>query len=180
MLQRLYSLRHEVSGAVLAGACDEPLPTDEDWATISQLLTLLRPVADVVRIFEEEKRPTLSLVWPSIVQLKRFLEGDATDASIPAWTNPALFGSVVNAVRTSLLSEMAKRDGWTVTPTMRLCTVLDPRFKTLGFLKTPFAAENKATYDALALHMHQLQLPPLFSLPSLLDRSQKISTSSLR
>ncbi len=164
MLQRLYSLRHEVAGAVLTGAnagC-RPLPSisDEDWATISQLLTLLRPVVDVVRIFRGDQHPALSLVWPSIVQLKRFLEGDSTDASIPAWTNPALFGSVVNAVRASLLSEMTKRDGWTVTPTMRLCTVLDPRFKTLRFSKTPLAAEKEATYDDLALHIHQLRLDP--------------------
>ena len=155
MLQRLYSLRHEVVDAVLTVGHLVPL-ADEDWATISQLLTLLRPVADVVRIFEGDKYPALSLVWPSIVQLKRFLEGDSTDASIPAWTNPAMFGSVVNFVRAALCREMTKRDGWTVTPLMRLCTVLDPRFKTLSFLRTPFAAESEATYAALALSIRQI------------------------
>jgi hypothetical protein len=133
MLKRLFTLRKEVIDALLAHGHEVPL-CDDDWATISQLLVLLRPIADIVRTFEGEKYPTLSLVWPYLIQLKRFLEGDTTDPLLPAWNNAALYGSVVNAVRKSLVSEIAKRDGWTVTPLMRLTTVLDPDSKPCGFL----------------------------------------------
>ena len=158
MLKRVFSLRKQVIDALLAHGHDIPL-TDEDWTAISQLLVLLRPIADVVRTFEGEKYPTLSLVWPSLVQLKRFLTGDAGDPLIAAWNDERLFGSIVNAVRTAIMKEMTTRDAWTVTPIMRLCTVLDPRFKTLHFLGPVPNEESNRTYQLVVTRVG-VHFPP--------------------
>jgi len=119
-IERLLEVRRALDAA--CARCDKPVLTEDEWEQLRQLAVLLKPFAEQTKLFEGEKYPTLSLVWPRVCVLYNHL---AVVCGHP----------LVEAVRLRLRQEMTKVDRF-VNPTRAqvFACILDPRFKTLFFI----------------------------------------------
>ncbi|KAK3932798.1 E3 SUMO-protein ligase ZBED1 [Frankliniella fusca] len=129
MLEQL-SLRRAVFPSVLENVTElspqqrlQLLPTDYEWSVIDDVIAALGPFKVAVLTLSEERFPLLSLLEPLLWQLcsshLQAKEGDTT-----------LAAKLKENLRENLSSKYVNED---VRTLLRTSTMLDPRFKTLGY-----------------------------------------------
>lgn len=124
MLDRLYEER-EPLGAALASLNADLVPFScKDYQAIQQCLTILKPVYQATVELSEDKFASASKVIPLAKMLKHFIEGRCGHITHNAGKTLATNLRNCMAERFSQLERSRSRS---------LATLLDPRFKQLGF-----------------------------------------------
>ncbi len=101
-----------------------------EWWLLEKVAELLTPFADAVKMLEGGKYVSLSLVWPLIASLRRFLKGwqaaDPTTHSLPRWEKSV--PSAANSLRAALWKELNQEDRFKSPDKLtQIATLLDPR-----------------------------------------------------
>jgi hypothetical protein len=151
MLERVLHLKLAVNITLMKHAWTDKLLTESEWRVVTDLVALLRPVAKVVKDLEGDQYPTLSLVWPAVLALSRFLRGHCPEFThFPDWRT---YSEEMNAVRNKMLEEMSHEDRFKKpSDVMRIATCLDPRYKDLEFVR-----DNTRMTEAYTLLLSKLQ-----------------------
>ncbi|XP_078023476.1 E3 SUMO-protein ligase ZBED1-like [Epinephelus lanceolatus] len=144
MLQRVFELREPV-GAALANLSTDITPlSSEEYGIIAGCLRVLAPFNDATVELSEEKRVSGSKVIPLLSMLDHSLEEEVGNAQTPHST------SIVNHLRRQLRERLYQLQSMSI---MSLSTLLDPRFKSIGFFSPSKAAEavNRLTTECAAV-----------------------------
>lgn len=132
MLQRLLDQREPVGAALSGLDSDIPVPTSEEYANITGCLTILAPFHEATVELSEEKRVSGSKVIPLLKMIERVLQEETTRSTCPLARE--LGEHLIKHLREKLHSLQS-------SSIMSLPTLLDPRFKTIGFF-SPSKAEE--------------------------------------
>ncbi|KAJ3582327.1 hypothetical protein NHX12_012191 [Muraenolepis orangiensis] len=124
MLQRLFKERQSVGAAVAMLKTDVRPLSSEDYETAAACLQLLAPFYQATVELSEEKRVSESKVIPMTKMLMLYLHD----------TKGKIGHNTTTLLGQNLVSLMQKRFDTTENQTaLTLSTLLDPRFKTIGF-----------------------------------------------
>lgn len=153
MLQRLYDLREPV-GAALAGLRTDIAPLlSEQYVIISECLKVLSPFNDATVELSEEKRVSGSKVIPLLSMLLHTLEEQERGSDqTPEST------AMAETLRRQLRERLHTLQSMSI---MSLATLLNPRFKKIGFFSPSKAAEAKKwlTSECAAVMRNSSPLP---------------------
>ncbi|XP_057681081.1 E3 SUMO-protein ligase ZBED1-like [Corythoichthys intestinalis] len=159
MLQRMYYLKEAV-GAALAGLHTDITPlTSHQLRLISESLQVLSPFNDATVELSEEKRVSGSKVIPLLAMLHHTLEDDM--GAIQMEESKAMAEGLKKQLRDKLYNLQAMS-------VMSLATLLDPRFKKIGFFSPNKAqeAERRLTAECAAVIRHRASSSLSSSNPS--------------
>ncbi|XP_054631204.1 zinc finger BED domain-containing protein 4-like [Dunckerocampus dactyliophorus] len=148
MLQRMYNLREAV-GAALAGLHTDITPlTSHQLRLISESLQVLSPFNDATVKLSEERRVSGSKVIPLLAMLHHTLEDDM--GTIQMEESKAMAEGLKKQLRDKLYNLQAMS-------IMSLATLLDPRFKKIGFFSPNKAqeAERRLTAECATVIRHR-------------------------
>ncbi|XP_057701568.1 uncharacterized protein LOC130921551 [Corythoichthys intestinalis] len=148
MLQRMYYLREAV-GAALAGLHTDITPlTSHQLRLISESLQVLSPFNDAAVELSEEKSVSGSKVIPLLAMLHHTLEDDM--GAIQMEESKAMAEGLKKQLRDKLYNLQAMS-------VMSLATLLDHRFKKIGFFSPNKAqeAERRLTAECAAVIRHR-------------------------
>lgn len=109
----------------LAADHKDKFVTQDDLAEIDRLLRVLKPMKTVEAVLSEEKNPIISLILPLMVKLTKEV------------TSLVGCGPLVDGFREAFLPKITDRsylEAGQATQVLLIATLLDPRFKSLGFL----------------------------------------------
>ncbi|XP_077407367.1 zinc finger BED domain-containing protein 4-like isoform X2 [Vanacampus margaritifer] len=165
MLQRMYNLREAV-GAALAGLDTDITPlTSQELRLISESLQVLSPFNDATVELSEERRVSGSKVIPLLAMLHHTLEDDM--GAIQMERSKAMAECLKKQLRDKLCNLQAMS-------IMSLATLLDPRYKKIGFFSPHKAkeAERRLTAECATVIRQRASSPSSSSsthqkLPSL-------------
>ncbi|XP_037646582.1 zinc finger BED domain-containing protein 4-like [Sebastes umbrosus] len=132
MLHRLVDLREPV-GAALAGLqTDIPSLTSEEYNTVSGCLSLLSSFNDAGVELSAEEKVSGSKVVPLLKMLEQMLQEDITNTT----------AAVAREMGDHLIRQLRERlHTFQSMSIMSLATLLDPRFKVIGFFSSTKATE---------------------------------------
>ena len=138
MIQRVQEQQAAIC-AVLAENRDRTirslLPENEEWSTIEDLLSVLKPFCDGTTIMSGSRYPTFSLLAPLLHKLLEVTLKIKEDDS-----------EVLKNVKSSIANDLQSRyNSYSTRKCLRIATFLDPRFKDLS----PFipAEEHECVYE---------------------------------
>ncbi|KAL7374602.1 hypothetical protein ABVT39_003702 [Epinephelus coioides] len=119
-------------------------PSSEEYGIIAGCLRVLAPFNDATVELSEEKRVSGSKVIPLLSMLDHSLEEEVGNAQTPHST------SIANHLRRQLRERLYQLQSMSI---MSLSTLLDPRFKSIGFFSPSKAAEavNRLTTECAAV-----------------------------
>jgi len=162
MCSRIVLLREHVSGVLKDLDQDIDL-TALQWQELAELVQILEPCAEAIRLMEGEKYPTLSHVIPLVLMVSAMLKGkSAEQPGMPDFTD---FTSAVNQVRRRILQEMnvpGRFDHF--SRSARFACALDPRYKHLSFLTAP---ERDSIFQQIAsYYRHHYPAPAPNPIPA--------------
>ena len=132
MIQRVQEQQAAIC-AVLAESRDRTirslLPENEEWSTIEDLISVLKPFFDGTTIMSGSRYPTFSLLAPLLYKLLgvtlKIKENDS---------------KVLKNIKSSIASDLQNRhNSHSIRKCLRITTFLDPRFKDLS----PFIPEEQ-------------------------------------
>lgn len=152
MLQRLYDERQTV-GAALASLRTEVNPlSSDDYETVAACLQVLKPFYTATVEMSQQKRVSGSMVIPLIKMLLH------TTKELLINTNNVTAKLLGQNMSTTLLNKFDTLENSTV---LSLSTLLDPRFKCIGFRSQDKAqyAVRRLTSECAALMRHTLDTP---------------------
>lgn len=129
MLEQI-SVRRPILASVLENVSElsseqrvQLLPTDEEWGVIDDIVAALGPFKVAVLTLSEERFPLISLLEPLLWQLcSSHLQAKDGDSELAM--------SLKQILRDNLADKYINED---VRTLLRTSTMLDPRFKTLGY-----------------------------------------------
>ncbi|XP_077424041.1 E3 SUMO-protein ligase ZBED1-like [Vanacampus margaritifer] len=154
MLQRLHEQREPLDAA-LSRLNTTIVPfSAEEYETISQCLSVLSPFNEATVEMSTESRVSGSKVIPMVKMLKHFTARQWTTVTIEVARN------LVSKINSNLQDKFATLEKIT---TLTLATLLDPRFKEVGFCNTSScqAAVERLTREcANQMPAPAQQLPP--------------------
>ncbi|XP_077431549.1 E3 SUMO-protein ligase ZBED1-like [Vanacampus margaritifer] len=159
MLQRMYNLREAV-GAALAGLHTDITPlTSHQLRLISESLQVVSPFNDAAVELSEERRVSGSKVIPLLAMLHPTLEDDM--GTIQMEESKAMAEGLKKQLRDKLYNLQAMS-------IMSLATLLDPRFKKIGFFSPNKAqeAERRLTAECATVIRHRASSSSSSSNPS--------------
>lgn len=143
-LQRLLDLREPV-GAALASVTTDIMPlSSADYDVISECLEVLAPFQYATTELSEEKRVSASKIIPIVRMIKHVVAEKTALAR----------HDVASSLGTALQQQIIKRCSTVETiRVLALATLLDPRFKALGFSNEDHAqeAERQLTEECAAV-----------------------------
>ena len=138
MIQRVQEQQAAIC-AVLAENRDRTirslLPENEEWSTIEDLLSVLKPFCDGTTIMSGSRYPTFSLLAPLLHKL--------LEVTLKIKENDS---EVLKNVKSSIANDLQSRyNSYSTRKCLRIATFLDPRFKDLS----PFipAEEHECVYE---------------------------------
>ena len=138
MIQRVQEQQAAIC-AVLAENRDRTirslLPENEEWSTIEDLLSVLKPFCDGTTIMSGSRYPTFSFLAPLLHKLLEVTLKIKEDDS-----------EVLKNVKSSIANDLQSRyNSYSTRKCLRIATFLDPRFKDLS----PFipAEEHECVYE---------------------------------
>ena len=131
MLQRLFEQREPVGAALASLTTDIPPLSSEEYSIISDSLVVLAPFNNATTELSQEKRVSGSKVIPLLTMLDHCLTEETMKMT-------SIGSSLAGKLR-SLLRE--KLDRIQTMSIMCLATLLDPRFRKIGFLSPTRADE---------------------------------------
>ena len=125
MIQRVQEQQTAIC-AVLAENKDRTicslLPENEEWSTIEDLLSVLKPFCDGTTIMSGSRYPTFSLLAPLLHKLLEVTLKIKEDDS-----------EVLKNVKSSIANDLQSRyNSYSTRKCLRIATFLDPRFKDLS------------------------------------------------
>ena len=132
MIQRIQEQQSAIC-AVLTESRDRTirslLPENEEWSTIEDLMSILKPFCDSTTIMSGSRYPTFSLLAPLLYKLLKItLKIKENDSE------------VLKNIKTSIASDLQSRyNSYSIKKCLRIATFLDPRFKELS----PFVPEEE-------------------------------------
>ncbi|KAK0156243.1 Zinc finger BED domain-containing protein 1 [Merluccius polli] len=132
MLQRLVDQREPVGAALSGLDSDIPVLTSEEYANITGCLSILAPFHEATVELSEEKRVSCSKVIPLLKMIETLLHEETTRNTNPLARE--LGEHLIKHVREKLHTLQS-------SSIMSLPTLLDPRFKTIGFFSPTKADE---------------------------------------
>ncbi|XP_077436178.1 zinc finger BED domain-containing protein 4-like [Vanacampus margaritifer] len=170
MLQRMYNLREAV-GAALAGLDTDITPlTSHQLRLISESLQVLSPFNDATVELSEERRVSGSKVIPLLAMLHHTLEDDM--GAIQIEQSKAMAECLKKQLRDKLYNLQAMS-------IMSLATLLDPRYKKIGFFSPNKAqeAERRLTAECATVIWQRASSPSSSSLtqPGTSEASQPVA-----
>ncbi|XP_051962567.1 zinc finger BED domain-containing protein 4-like [Xyrauchen texanus] len=171
MLQRVYDLREPV-GAALAGLRTDVAPlSSEQYNIIAECLKVLSPFHDATVELSEEKRVSGSKVIPLLSMLHHTLEEDMGILQTPE--SKAMAESLKRQLREKLFTLQSMS-------IMSLATLLDPRFKKIGFFSPNKAAEaeKRLTAECAAVIRNSPSSSSSSSQPHTSEASQPLTQSN--
>lgn len=124
MLQRLVELREPVGAALASLQTDIPGVTSDEYNNVTACLSILSPFNEATVELSEEKRVSGSKVIPLLKMLEQMLQEEAKHATIPLARE--LGEHLIRLLREKLQNLQSMS-------IMSLATLLDPRFKQIGF-----------------------------------------------
>ena len=152
MLQRLHEQREPLAAA-LSSLNTTLIPfSAEEYETISQCLSVLSPFHEATAEMSTENRVSGSKVIPIVKMLKHFTARQCTTVKVAT--------NLVSKINSNLQEKFAMLEK--ITP-LTLATLLDPRFKEVGFCSTSScqAAVERLTREcANQMPAPAQQLPP--------------------
>ncbi|CAI5694995.1 unnamed protein product [Oreochromis niloticus] len=131
MLQRLFEQREPVGAALASLTTDIPPVSSEEFGIISECLLVLAPFNDATTELSQEKRVSGSKVIPLLTMLDHCLNEQMEKS-------PSIGSSLGQKLRMLLREKLDKIQTMSI---MFLATLLDPRFRKLGFLSPARANE---------------------------------------
>lgn len=152
MLQRLYDERQTV-GAALASLRTEVNPlSSDDYETVAACLQVLKPFYMATVEMSQQKKVSGSMVIPLIKMLLH------TTQELLINTNNVTAKLLGQNMSTTLLNKFDTLENSTV---LSLSTLLDPRFKCIGFRSQDKAqyVVRRLTSECAALMRHTLDTP---------------------
>ncbi|XP_021375193.1 zinc finger BED domain-containing protein 1-like [Mizuhopecten yessoensis] len=112
--------------------------SDGDVENVETLIQVLKPLKTVSKLMYNERNPTVSLIHPLKETLLKQLEVLPGD------------NALVSAVKTAIINDLRPRyTGPNILKYLHQCSALDPRFRSLPFLKEN---ERHEIFHTLALH----------------------------
>lgn len=165
MLERLHCEREAV-GAALASLQTDVLPlTSAEFLIVEESLGLLAPFNEATIELSEEKNVSASKVLPMLKML------DYAIAEQMPRKQTAMAQYLADVVHRQLRERLNTLQTMSI---LMLPTLLDPRFKTLGFLSPSRADEAVKRLTAECAHVISKHTPP----PPPSEEDQRPSTSS--
>ncbi|XP_042073325.1 zinc finger BED domain-containing protein 4-like [Haplochromis burtoni] len=138
MLQRLFEQREPVGAALASLTTDIPPMSSEEFGIISECLVVLAPFNDATTELSQEKRVSGSKVIPLLTMLDHCLNEQMVEP-------PSIGSSLAQKLRMLLREKLDKIQTMSI---MFLATLLDPRFRKLGFLSPARASEAEKRLKA--------------------------------
>ncbi|KAL3979503.1 chromosome alignment-maintaining phosphoprotein 1 [Sarotherodon galilaeus] len=138
MLQRLFEQREPVGAALASLTTDIPPMSSEEFGIISECLVVLAPFNDATTELSQEKRVSGSKVIPLLTMLDHCLNEQMEKS-------PSIGSSLAQKLRMLLREKLDKIQTMSI---MFLVTLLDPRFRKLGFLSPARASEAEKRLKA--------------------------------
>ncbi|XP_034455384.1 zinc finger BED domain-containing protein 4-like [Hippoglossus hippoglossus] len=172
MLQRVYDLREPV-GAALAGLRTDVAPlSSEQYEIIAECLKVLFPFNDATVELSEEKRVSGSKVIPLLSMLHHSLEEEEMGiVQTPEST------AMAESLRRQLREKLYTLQSMSI---MSLATLLDPRFKKIGFFSPNKAADavTRLTSECAAVIGNSASSSSSSSQPHTSEASQPVTQGS--
>jgi len=123
--------------------------TATEWQQLAELVQILQPCAEAIKLMEGERYPTLSHVIPLVLMVSAMLRGKT--AQQPHMPDFSLYTSAVNEVRLSILEEMRVPGRFDhFSRAARFACALDPRHKHLSFLQP--LERDSVFHDIVSFH----------------------------
>ncbi|KAL3977095.1 protein phosphatase 1L [Sarotherodon galilaeus] len=138
MLQRLFEQREPVGAALASLTTDIPPVSSEEFGIISECVVVLAPFNDATTELSQEKRVSGSKVIPLLTMLDHCLNEQMEKS-------PSIGSSLAQKLRMLLREKLDKIQTMSI---MFLATLLDPRFRKLGFLSPARASEAEKRLKA--------------------------------
>ena len=132
MLQRLVEQREPVGAALGGLVSDIPALTSEEYTNVTGCLSILSPFHEATVELSEEKRVSGSKVIPLLKMVEKVLQEETMRSSNPLARE--LGEHLIKLLREKLHMLQS-------SSIMSLPTLLDPRFKTIGFFSQSKAEE---------------------------------------
>ena len=132
MFQRIYDLREPVGAAVASLLTDIPPLTPGEYIVVGECLSILSPFNDATVELSEEKRVSASKVIPLLKMLNHALAEEMPNKTT------LMAQQLADSLSSHLRDKLHQLQSMSI---MTLPTLLDPRFKTLGFLSQTKATE---------------------------------------
>ncbi|XP_042624981.1 E3 SUMO-protein ligase ZBED1-like isoform X2 [Cyprinus carpio] len=132
MLRRLVELREPVGAALASLATEIPPLSSDEFSSVSACLALLSGFNDATAELSEEKRVSGSKVLPLLKMLDENLQEEMTDVASP------VARQMGEHLKRQLREKLNTLQSMSI---MSLSTMLDPRFKAMGFLSPTKASE---------------------------------------
>lgn len=132
MLQRLVDQREPVGAALSGLVSDIPVLTSEEYTNITGCLSILSPFHEATVELSEEKRVSGSKVIPLLKMIEKMLQEETMRSTNPLARE--LGEHLIKHLREKLHTLQS-------SSIMSLPTLLDPRFKTIGFFSPTKADE---------------------------------------
>ena len=169
MLRRIYDLREPVGAAVASLLTDIPPLTAGEYMIVGECLSILSPFNDATVELSEEKRVSASKVIPLLKMLNHALAEEIPNKT--TLMGQQLADSLTNLLRDKLhqLQSMS---------ISTLPTLLDPRFKTLGFLSQTKATEAVKRLTSECAFIISKHTPPPPQPATTASQAEGPSTSS--
>ncbi|XP_030578793.1 uncharacterized protein LOC115775401 [Archocentrus centrarchus] len=170
MLQHVYDLR-EPLGAALAGLHPDITPlSSEQYDIIADCLKVLSPFNDATVELSEEKRVSGSKVIPLLSMLHHALEEeDLGMVQTPEST------AMAESLRSQLREKLSALQPMSV---MSLATLLDPRFKKIGFFSPNKAADAEKRLISECAAVIRNYASSSSSQPHISEASQPVTQGS--
>ena len=138
MLQRLFEQREPVGAALGSLTTDISPRSSEDYGIISKCLVVLGPFNDATTELSQEKRVSGSKVIPLLTMLDHCLSEEMEKT-------PSIGSSLAEKLRMLLREKLDRLQTMSI---MCLATLLDPRFRKIGFLSPTRASEAETRLKA--------------------------------
>ena len=169
MLQRIYDLREPVGAAVASLLTDIPPLTAGEYMIVGECLSILSPFNDATVELSEEKRVSASKVIPLLKMLNHALAEEIQNKT-------TLMGQqLADSLSSHLRDELHQLQSMSI---MTLPTLLDPRFKTLGFLSQTKATEAVKRLTSECAFIISKHTPPPPQPATTASQAEGPSTSS--
>lgn len=132
MLRRLVELREPVGAALASLATEIPPLSSDEFSSVSACLALLSGFNDATVELSEEKTVSGSKVLPLLKMLDENLQEEMTDVASP------VARQMGEHLKRQLREKLNTLQSMSI---MSLSTMLDPRFKAMGFISPAKASE---------------------------------------
>ena len=125
MVNRVLEQQQPICATLLELRRGDLMPSDSEFATLESYRDIMKPLVDITEAIGAEKWVTVSTIRPILHKL----------LNVHLKLSPGRDSQVVRAMKEAISSDLSKRYTDSTLEILAKATFLDPRFKTLQFLK---------------------------------------------